>query len=200
MKDIRDAQAYVAPEQTALIALYEIDLTKVGGGITYFCPEVNEKGQSMKWKGREYHPYPIQAQGFEISGDGPAGRPTIAISNLLGWVTGAINEHDGIIGCQVIRKRVLAKHLDADNFINGNDDADPLAEVVDKWLINRMVSLNSKAATFELASPAEMDNAVIPARPILANVRPTLAELREKYGHTAVLPYMGFPSVNKRGG
>lgn len=36
-------------------------------------------------------------------------------------------------------------------------------------------------------------------RPVLAVVSPTLQELRQKYGKTAVLPYRGFPSVNRRG-
>lgn len=197
--DIRDYQELEKLEQTALIELFDIDLTKVGGGITYFCAQTNEKGEGMVWQGRQYLPYPIQAQGFEISGDGASSRPSLGISNLLGWVTGAIHEHDGVIGCSVVRRRVLAKYLDAVNFIDGNDNADPLAETVDKWTVNRLTSLNSQSATFELASPAEMDNAVIPARPVLANVSPTIRELKEKYGATAVLPYMGFPSVNKRG-
>lgn len=200
MKDIKHPAALHDAAQDMLFALYDIDLTKVGGGITYFSPHFNERNEPVTWRGQRYTPYPIVADGFRISGDGPSSRPTLTVSNILGWVTGAVAEYDGVIGCKVTRRRVLARHLDAVNFISGqNPNHDPLAEIVDRWTINRLVSLNSRAATFELASPAETDNAVIPARPVLAVVSPTLQELRQKYGKTAVLPYRGFPSVNRRG-
>lgn len=193
-------ETLTALTQDAMITLFDIDLTKVDGGITYFCSQLNEKNAPMVWRGVTYTPYPIMAGGFERSADGPANRPTLAVSNLLGWVTGAIAEYDGIVGCKVVRHRVQARYLDAVNFASGdNPHHDPLAEDVDIWTVNRIVSLNSRTATFELASPAETDGAVLPARPILANVTPTLDDLRRKYGKTAVLPYRGFPSINKRG-
>lgn len=200
MKDIKHPAALHDAAQDALIVLFDIDLTKVGGGITYFSPHFNERGEPVTWRGQRYTPYPIAAEGFSVAGDAPASRPTLTVSNILGWVTGAVAEYDGVIGCKVTRRRVLSRHLDAVNFASGqNPDHDPLAEIIDRWTINRLTALNSRAATFELASPAETDNAVLPARPVLAVVSPTLQELRQKYGKTAVLPYRGFPSVNRRG-
>ena len=201
MKDIKYPVVLHDAAQDVLVTLFDIDLTKVSGGITYFSPHFNERGEPVTWRGQRYTPYPIMAEGFSVSADGPASRPTLTVSNILGWVTGAVAEYDGVIGCKVTRRRVFARHLDAVNFLSGsNPDHDPLAEIVDRWTINRLTSLNSRAATFELASPAETDNAVIPARPVLAVVSPTLQELRQRYGKTAVLPYRGFPSVNRRGG
>lgn len=200
MRHVQDHQAIVELAQDALITLFDIDLTKVGGDITHFCNQLNEKNEPMIWKGVTYLPFPIVANGFEVSADGAANRPTLTVSNLLGWVSTVIVEHDGIIGCKVTRRRVQARHLDAVNFVSENNpNYDPLAEYIDRWTVNRLVSLNSRMATFELASPAETDNAILPARPVLANVKPSLDDWRQKYGKTAVLPYAGFPSVNKRG-
>ncbi|MBV7434466.1 phage minor tail protein L [Cardiobacteriaceae bacterium TAE3-ERU3] len=200
MRNVQHPETLADLSQDALITLFDIDLTKVNGGITYFCDKLNERNEPMIWKEQVYTPYPIIARGFEVRGDGPSGRPTLTVSNLLGWVTGAVAAYDGIVGCKVTRRQVQARYLDPMNFITeSNPDHDPLAEFVDRWTINRLTSLNKNSATFELASPSETDNAVLPARPVLANVRPSLQELKQKYGKTAVLPYRGFPSVNKRG-
>ncbi|MGX2752457.1 hypothetical protein ACWJOS_28540, partial [Escherichia coli] len=39
-------------EQSALVVLWEIDLTEVGGERYFFCNEQNEKGESVTWQGR----------------------------------------------------------------------------------------------------------------------------------------------------
>ena len=47
-------------EQSALVVLWEIDLTEVGGDRYFFCNEQNEKGEPVTWQGRQYQAYPIQ--------------------------------------------------------------------------------------------------------------------------------------------
>lgn len=58
---------------------------------------------------------------------------------------------------------VYAQFLDARNFPNGrNPQADPTQESVSLFIIEQLKSLNDEVATFELALPAETDNARIP--------------------------------------
>lgn len=38
-------------EQSALVVLWEIDLTEVGGDRYFFCNEQNEKGEPVTWQG-----------------------------------------------------------------------------------------------------------------------------------------------------
>ncbi|MEL5814821.1 phage minor tail protein L, partial [Escherichia coli] len=61
-------------EQSALVVLWEVDLTEVGGERYFFCNEQNEKGESVTWQGRQYQAYPIQGSGFEMNGKGASAR------------------------------------------------------------------------------------------------------------------------------
>lgn len=111
-------------EQSALVVLWEIDLTEVGGDRYFFCNEQNEKGEPVTWQGRQYQAYPIQGSGFEMNGKGASARPTLKVSNLYGMVTGMAEDLQSLVGGTVVRRKVYARFLDAVNFVNGNRDAD----------------------------------------------------------------------------
>ena len=76
----------------------------------------------------------------------------------------------GGVGAVVTRRQTYAQFLDAVNFTAGNSKADSTQEIVSKYLIERLSSLNAEIAVFELSAPSEADGAVIPARVMLANV------------------------------
>lgn len=155
-------------EQPARIDLWEFDLTPIGGERYFFCNELNEKGGPVTWQGRQYQPYPVKGSGFEMKGKGPGSRPAVEVSNLFGLVTGLAGDLQGLAGARVYRRQVYAKFLDAVNFTAGNPHADPEQETVMFFLVEQLQSLNSQGAEFVLASPAEADGAVIPARTMLA--------------------------------
>lgn len=111
-------------EQSALVVLWEIDLTEVGGDRYFFCNEQNEKGEPVTWQGRQYQAYPIQGSGFEMNGKGASARPTLKVSNLYGMVTGMAEDLQSLVGGTVVRRKVYARFLDTVNFVNGNSDAD----------------------------------------------------------------------------
>ncbi len=175
MRDLTQSQLAELPkvEQSAVIELYTLDLSAIGGEVHHFCNQVNELGQAVKWKGIAYTPFPIVSDGFELSTRGASNRPSLTVSNLFGLVTEIVESEYGIIGAKVIRRQVYAKHLDPDNFANGNPDHDPLAESVSHFVIESYKSLNSKTATFELAIPSEADGVVIPRRIIISNTSPS---------------------------
>ncbi|ULX37729.1 phage minor tail protein L [Mannheimia haemolytica] len=89
------ASELIKLEQDALIELWEIDLTHIysssnpnqRGEIFRFHNGVSQTQQNIWWQGNEYQAYPIAADGFEISGQGPSNRPTLTVSNLYGVVT-----------------------------------------------------------------------------------------------------------------
>lgn len=47
-------------EQSALIVLWEIDLTEVGGDHYFFCNEQNEKGEPVTGRGGSIRPIPFR--------------------------------------------------------------------------------------------------------------------------------------------
>nr|DAT69306.1 MAG TPA: minor tail protein L [Bacteriophage sp.]DAX81271.1 MAG TPA: minor tail protein L [Caudoviricetes sp.] len=166
-------------EQGALIELWDIDLRHItptngsntAGELYRFHNGLNQGRTNIWWQGNEYQAYPIKADGFEISGQGPSSRPTLTVSNLYGIITGiAVNLGQGV-GGKVTRRLVYAQFLDSRNFEGGkNAQADPTQEAVSYYIIEQLKSLDDKQATFELASPAETDNAKIPLLMITSDV------------------------------
>ena len=157
-------------EQSAHINLWEIDLSRFGGQRYFFCNEPNEKGEPVVWQGRKYEPYPIQGSGFDLVGRGASARPSLAVSNMFGLVTGLAEELQSLVGATVVRHKVYARFLDAENFRGGNPYADPEQEAVSLWVIEQLSALKSGSATFVLATPTETDGAVCPSRTMLADV------------------------------
>ncbi|HBC8490017.1 TPA: phage minor tail protein L, partial [Escherichia coli] len=96
-------------QQSALVVLWEIDLTEVGGERYFFCNEQNEKGEAVTWQERQYQPYPIQGSGFEMNGKGASARPTLKVSNLHGMVTGMVEDMQSLVGGTVVRRKVYAR-------------------------------------------------------------------------------------------
>lgn len=171
-KDLPQKMAAELPklEQHALIELWEIDLRHIPssrdpeqhGELLRFHNGVNQGHANVWWQGNEYQAYPLKADGFEVSGQGPSNRPTLTLSNLYGVVTGLAADFGQGVGAKVVRRQVYAQFLDARNFAGGNRQADPTQESVSNYIIEQLKSLNDEAATFELALPAETDNVRIP--------------------------------------
>lgn len=158
-------------EQSAIIDLYEVDLSKIAKQ-TYvfrFHNGLNELRKPITWQGAIYEPYPIKAEGFVKNGQGTSNRPTLSVANISGLITGLANDFEDLLGAVVTRKQVMVKFLDAINFEDGNVYADPNQEVISMYIIERLTGLTSEVATFELALPCESDGSIIPARVIIAN-------------------------------
>lgn len=157
-------------EQDALLDLWEVDLRAFGGELLRFCNFQNELGNSITWKGQVYQAYPIHAEGFELSGRGTANRPKLTVSNAMGLITSLAEQYSQMIGASVTRRQTYARFLDAVNFQAANPKADTAQEIVSKYIIEQLSSLNAETATFTLATPSEADGAIIPARVMLADV------------------------------
>ncbi|MDY4280869.1 MAG: phage minor tail protein L [[Pasteurella] mairii] len=161
--------------QGALLDLYEIDLRNLTdnqgeqGSIYRFYAGTNELNAPVMWQGKQYDPYPVQASGFELNGQGPSNRPTLTLSNLFGVVTGISARFEECIGAIVRRRQVYAHYLDAVNFKNGNPKADPTQERLSLFIIEQLSTLKQDVASFTLALPTETDNALISSRVIFAD-------------------------------
>lgn len=158
-------------EQNALIELWEIDLRHIHstfdpeqrGELLRFHNGLNQSQQNIWWQGQEYQAYPIKADGFDISGQGPSSRPTLTLSNLYGIVSSLASNFGQGIGAKVTRRLVYSQFLDARNFPDGvNRQADPMQESVSLFVVEQLKHLDDEVATFELSLPAETDNARIP--------------------------------------
>lgn len=188
MSNLTRAIQDLAP--TALLELFELDLTPLGGDHFYFHCGTNELGTSVIWKSVAYIPLPVQISGIEVSGQGKLPRPTLTVSNLDGSISALLRGMADLVTAKVIRRRVLAGFLDAANFASGNPDADPLAEwPADLYSINRKIQEDKDQIQFELVSAIDMDGHQVPA----AQVLPICTYEYRKAGEC---PYAG-PAVAK---
>lgn len=154
----------------AIIELFVLDATAVGGATYRFHAGTNELRQPVVWQGQTYTPMPVQASGFSRSTQSSLPRPTLRVSNVFGLV-GLLVLGGAIKGATVVRKRVLRKYLDAVNFAAGNPSADPTAGYADElWLVDRTAKRNKRQVDLELGSPMDVQNTQLPRRQVLAMV------------------------------
>lgn len=154
----------------AMLDLYEVDLQAFGGDVLRFHSGTNSYFNDVIWQGRAYSAYPIAVEGFEVKSEGTYSRPTMKVANITGLITGINHDFEDALGAVVTRRQVLVKHLDVVNFPNGNANADPTMEAVSRYVIEEMAEETFETVTYNLATPVDCDNAIIPARTILADV------------------------------
>ena len=164
--------------QSAIVELFVLDVSGLMGEacgtpqyVFRFCNEMNERGQPVVWQGQTYTPMPIMASGFGESSDGPASRPVLTLSNVMGMATALIGEFKGLVGARITRKRTFAKYLDAVNFKSlTNPDADPNSFYNDEfYFVERKTGEDLEVATFELASVLDLEGVLLPRRIIVNN-------------------------------
>jgi lambda family phage minor tail protein L len=158
----------------ALVELFVLDATALGGTITRFHAGLNELQSSLVWDGDTYTPFPIEASGFELSGRGTLPQPKVRIANVTGLVGALVAELDDLVGATLTRKRTLVKYLDAVNFSGGvNPTADPTQAFPDEiWTVNRKAEENKIFIEFELAAAFDVAGVKLPRRQVVANVCP----------------------------
>lgn len=157
---------------TAIVELFEIDATAIGGDVMRFHAGTNELRQNVVWQGNTYTAFPMQATGFDYSGNGQLPRPKLIMSNIGGAMTLLVLTYEDLLGAKVTRRRTLVRYLDAVNFTSGvNPIADPTAEFpVDIFYIDRKAGETRDIVEFELASSFDMAGVKLPRRQIVQNV------------------------------
>ena len=161
-------------EPSAVVDLFVLDMTALGDTIYRFHAGTNSLRSNVVWQGETYSPFPIQASGFEYSGNGQIPRPKIVVANLTGTVTLLALLFKDLIGAKVTRKRTLAKYLDAVNFPGGvNPTEDTSAEFPEEiYYIDRKSAENRDVVEFELAASFDVQGVQLPRRQIIQNVCP----------------------------
>jgi phage-related protein len=184
----------------AIIELFELELNAAQHGVseTYrFHAGVKiGSNQNIVWAGNEYMRFPIDAEGFEYSGQGQLPRPKLRISNIFGTITALLlTLPNGLEGAKVTRIRTLARYLDAVNFPPSNfllledggmflledgetlgleaenPTADPTAEFPREiYYVDRKVIETRDVIEFELAAVFDLIGVRAPKRQCVSNV------------------------------
>jgi lambda family phage minor tail protein L len=159
---------------SSLLSLYELDASAVGGPHLYFHDGSSNNYQNITLDGQEYTAFPIFMEGFEYDGKGSLPRPRLRAANVNGFVSAYILGGSSLINARFMRRRIFARYIDAVNFTNGVNPfgtPDPTAVYPDDvFVVNRKVTENRQYVEFELSTPLEIDNVMLPNRQIFAHI------------------------------
>jgi lambda family phage minor tail protein L len=207
----------------AVIELFELELNVTQHGVAdiyrfHAGTSLNSNG-ALRWAGNEHLRFPIEAEGFEYSGNGQLPRPKVRVSNILGTITALLlSLPDGLEGAKLTRIRTLARYIDGANFPGGTNPygtPDPTAEFPREiYYVDRKVAETRDVVEFELAASFDLAGVRAPKRQCIANIcqwvyksaecgytgglpicEKTLDACKAHFGATAELPFGSFPGI-----
>jgi lambda family phage minor tail protein L len=166
----------IALRPSSLITMFVLDATELvpagTNGLLRFHAGTSIKGTDIIWRGDVYQNLPCSASGFDMNSQGPSARPRIQFENVRQLFTDLTLLYQDLVGAKIIRKRTFYSRLDAVNYADGiNPTADPEAQIPDDvYSIIRKSAENKNIVEFELGSPLDLDNVMLPGRTIQANI------------------------------
>lgn len=92
-------------------------VTNITGLICFtWCDGVNEVGEEVTFDSIKYNRYPIQANGFDKTGNGSIPRPKLTVGNIGGIIGALAKDYNDLVGAKLTRTRTFARYLDTVNF------------------------------------------------------------------------------------
>lgn len=195
----------------ALLRLFELDATGIGGELTRWAPHVNQLGTAIVFQANAYTPFPIQADEFERTSEGSIPRPKLRAANLDGTVGAMCREFDDLVGAILTIRQTLEKFIDAVNFPGGvNPAAGPYEYPAEVWVIEQKTAESIEVIEWELVSSCDATGLRVPARrmnadtcgwtqisdcPYVGTCTRTLAACKTFWGAENPLPFGGFPGL-----
>lgn len=146
-----------------LVTLFVLDLTPIGVAGTYrFTNSVTDAGAAIVFGGASYAAVDFESEGWEYNGKGAFPRPKLRVSNVGGFLSGLVYEHNDLVGCKITRIRTYAEFLD------GMPAADPAVMFPpDIYTVFQKTKQNKVVIEFELAAACDLEGLKLPARKIL---------------------------------
>lgn len=145
-----------------LVDLFRIDLSRLGGGLLYFTPQVYEDQSQVMFDGIMYSAIPIEVSGFERSTKDPFPHPRVKISNVNLVASALVRDYRDLVGATVTHIQTFANYLD------DGDDPDPGQYFPPNvYRIERKVAQTALAIEWELAVAIDQQNRKLPGRQVL---------------------------------
>lgn len=167
----------ISPSSIIELFVLELNALQHGAAATYrFHAGTNlVNNGDVAWAGNTYQRFPIEADGFEYTGQGTLPRPRIRCSNIFGTITAILlTLPSGLEGAKVTRIRTMARYLDAVNFPGGTNPygtPDPTAEFPREiYYIDRKASETRDLVEFELASAFDLAGVRAPKRQCISSI------------------------------
>ena len=155
----------------AIVAMYVLDLTSLGGTVLRYHNGPNELGADVVWQGETYQRLAIEFSGVKRAGSDVQKRPTLTAGNIGGVIGAIARTYNGLRGALFTRKRTFVRYLDAVNFSGGNPTADANTHFPDDvFQVARKRGEDKRIIVFELAALTDVAHVYLPRRQLVANV------------------------------
>lgn len=190
------------------VQLYELDLNPLGVNQIFRFHEQRFVSTDLVFNGQTYSPYPVQIEGFEVSGRGQLPTPKVDLSNVFGFGSDLIQQYAGCVGAKLTRRITHAKNLGL--------PASPtfLLRDPDVWFVSGYAE-DRLRVVFDLKSDLDLQGVKIPRRLLLKNLcqwiyksttcsytgtLPTcdksLGACKAHFGAANQLPFGAFPGID----
>lgn len=184
---------------SAVIHLFTLDATSIGGSAYRFSPEREPDGGAVAFDGLDYPQLAVKCEGFEWNGEGTLPRPKISAESLNDTFYSLVVYTNGAQGALIRRDRTLAKFLDGHEY-GGRG----IKFSSDLYIVDRVLTLTKSCVVLELLMPLDLPRCELPARMALRDMCPWVYRRRENgvwvYDQTGnACPYAGSSCFDKFG-
>ncbi len=151
-----------------VLDLFELQLEATEGYLRFHGSK--NFSRDIIFKGQLYTFIPCELSNIESSSGGKQSKPIIKIANINNYISYILKDRSDLIGNSFIRKKILAKDLDIENFdagINPFGTSNFKTYIAfDEYIVNLKKLENKEHVEIELATKIDLQNLNIPARKI----------------------------------
>ena len=165
-------------QSSALVDLYILDASAIGGSIYHFTAHVMPNYSPVAFGGQTYTAIPIQTTGWDFTATGPAPKPTLAIANPLKVLLGAVISLKDLVGAKLTRIRTFEKYLDGGSSPDSSKFIGP-----DVYFVEQKTVHDNTLIQWQLTSVIDRMGMRLPRRQVLKDPTPQTPE--------------GFPGVSR---
>lgn len=158
-----DIEEYALNEELgALVDLYQIDLTPLGGAVLCFTPSIKDGPANIQFGGITYLALPIKLD--EVSWDGKSAptSPTLTISNTTSVAASLLETYDDLLGMKLIRTRTFERYLDG-----GAEPDDSQMFPQEIWYFEQVKTQTKDTIIMTMGSILDQRGTMLPKRTVL---------------------------------
>ena len=152
------------------LEFFSIDTTPFGGSIFRIVNSGSTGwGSTINFLGYTWFSLPFSTDGFEWDGSGDVPVPTITIPDFDGTLLSLCQEYDDCLGAEVLRYITTEGEYVNDQYLGP-----------DKWYINQKEEADGLKIRFNLATPFNQRNKIIPGKLMMKSDFPGLSSARHR--------------------
>jgi lambda family phage minor tail protein L len=148
-------------QSSAIVELFTLNATNIGGGVYRFCNYEAMDGGAVYRSGVPFYPMPIIMDGFGRNTTGPASKPTLSVSNVSKELLAVVISLGDLVDAKISRDVVYAKHLDG----GASPDSTQIIES-DVFIVDQKVLHTNRVISWALSVPYDVPGTMLPYRQV----------------------------------